>query len=65
MNILVSKRSWLLAPATFLVAAALLAVTWAVMEPQNLRAAFDADGRSFFAGLLYDLIQKFSLAGHV
>ena len=48
MNVLVNRRSWLLAPAVFLLAVALLAATWAVMEPQALRAAFDADGHSFF-----------------
>ena len=48
MNLLASKRSWLLAPAVYLMAVALLAVVWAVMEPQALRAAFDADGHSFF-----------------
>lgn len=51
MNLLVSRRSYLLAPAVFLIAAALLLVTWAVMEPASLRAAFDADGRSFFETL--------------
>ena len=51
MKLLVGKRSWLLAPAVFLVAVALLALTWAEMEPQALRAAFDADGRSFFETL--------------
>ena len=35
----------------FLLALALLALTWAVMEPQALRAAFDADGHSFFETL--------------
>lgn len=48
MNVLVNRRSWLLAPAVFLLAVALLAAIWAVMEPQALRAAFDADGHSFF-----------------
>ena len=59
MNLLTSRRSFLLAPAVAVVCIALLAVTWAVMEPQNLRAAFDADGRSFFEVLtlpLYALI---------
>ena len=51
MNILVGRRSWLLAPAAFLLAVALLTVVWAVMEPQALRAAFDADGKSFFETL--------------
>ena len=35
----------------FLLASVLLAATWAVMEPQALRAAFDADGHSFFETL--------------
>ena len=35
----------------FLLASVLLATTWAVMEPQALRAAFDADGHSFFETL--------------
>ena len=48
MNLLVGKRSWMLAPAVFLLAAVLLFLTWAVMDPQALRAAFDADGHSFF-----------------
>lgn len=47
MNLLVSKRSWLLAPVVFLVSLALLGAVWAVMEPAALRAAFDADGHSF------------------
>ncbi len=51
MNLLVSKRSWLLAPAVFILAVCALAATWAAMEPQALRAAFDADGRSFFETL--------------
>ena len=51
MNILVSKRSWLLAPVVFLLTVLLLTVVWTVMEPQALRAAFDADGRSFFETL--------------
>ena len=48
MNLLVSKRSWLLAPVLALVSIAALACTWAVMEPESLCAAFDADGASFF-----------------
>ena len=59
MNLLVSKRSWLLAPVVYLLSLALLALVWAAMEPQALRAAFDADGRSFVEVLgipLYALI---------
>lgn len=41
----------MLAPVVFLLAVALLAATWAVMDPQSLRAAFDADGHSFFETL--------------
>jgi len=51
MNLLVSRRSYLLAPAVFLVGAGILLATWAAMEPAALRAAFDADGRSFFETL--------------
>ena len=51
MNILVSKRSWMLAPAVFLLSLASLAAVWSLVEPQTLRAAFDSDGRSFFEAL--------------
>ena len=51
MNLLVSRRSWILAPAVFLLSVALLAAVWATMEPQALRAAFDANGHSFFETL--------------
>ena len=51
MNLLVGKKSHLLAPAIFIVALAALATTWAAMEPAALRAAFDADGHSFFETL--------------
>ena len=51
MNLLVSKKSWLLAPAVYLFALGLLAVVWSAMDPSSLRAAFDADGRSFFETL--------------
>ncbi len=59
MNLLASRRSYLLAPAVFLIGSALLLATWAIMEPASLRAAFDADGHSFFETLtipLYALI---------
>ena len=46
MNMLVSKRSWILAPAVFLGGFGAFAVCWAVMEPQALMANFDADGHS-------------------
>lgn len=48
MNLLVSKRSWLLAPALFVASLLTLFVTWVVMEPTSLLAAFDAGGYSFF-----------------
>jgi len=51
MNLIVSLRSYLLAPVLFFLGAAMLFVTWAVMEPSALRAAFDADGHSFFETL--------------
>ena len=51
MNLLVSKKSWMLAPAVYLLSLCVLAVVWSVMEPDALRAAFDADGRSFFETL--------------
>ena len=41
----------MLAPVVFLLGLALLAATWAAMEPQSLKAAFDADGKSFFETL--------------
>jgi hypothetical protein len=51
MNLLVSKKSWVLAPVMYLLALGLLAITWSVMDPASLRGAFDADGRSFFETL--------------
>lgn len=51
MNLLVSRRSWLLAPAVYLLFLGALALTWAVTDPQVLLASFDADGRSFFETL--------------
>ena len=48
MNLLVSKRSFLLAPLVYVLCLAALALVWCVMEPAALHAAFDADGRSFF-----------------
>lgn len=48
MNLLVSKKSWMLAPAIAVASLIALACVWAVMEPEALRAAFDADGASFF-----------------
>lgn len=51
MNLLVSKKSWMLAPVVYLLALGMLAITWYVMDPAALRSAFDADGRSFFETL--------------
>ena len=51
MNLLVSKRSFLLAPIIAVICLLLLTIIWATMEPQALRAAFDADGHSFFETL--------------
>ena len=51
MNLLVSKNSWMLAPVVYLLALGMLAIVWSVMDPASLRAAFDADGRSFFETL--------------
>jgi hypothetical protein len=48
MNLLVSKKSFLLAPALFALSVLALACTWAAMDPELLRSAFDSDGRSFF-----------------
>ena len=46
MNILVSRRSWLLAPALFCFGIAVFVVCWATMTPEDLFANFDADGHS-------------------
>ena len=51
MNLLVSRKSWLLAPAVYLLSLVALAFVWSAMEPAALRAAFDADGKSFFESL--------------
>lgn len=51
MNLLVSKKSWMLSPVVYLLSLAGLAFLWYVMEPVALRAAFDADGKSFFETL--------------
>jgi len=48
MNLLVSKKSWMLAPAIGVASLVALACTWAAMDPESLRASFDADGASFF-----------------
>lgn len=46
MNLLVSRKSWLLAPLLFVAGFGAFAVCWSVMEPQVLMANFDADGHS-------------------
>ena len=51
MNLLVGRKSFLLAPAIFVAGLVALAITWAAMDPAALRAAFDADGKSFFETL--------------
>ena len=48
---MVSKKSWMLAPVIYLLFLAFFASLWYVMEPSVLRAAFDAEGRSFFETL--------------
>lgn len=46
MDIISSKRSWLLAPMVFLIGMLALTAVWAVMKPQELIMAFDNDGCS-------------------
>ena len=46
MNLLASRKSFLLAPAIFVLSLCLLACVWAAMDPATLRSAFDSDGRS-------------------
>lgn len=46
MNLMTSKKSWLLAPVICLLFAMLLVVVWAVLDPQTLMINFDNDGRS-------------------
>ena len=46
MNILVSKRSWMLAPAVFVLGFGFFVVCWAVNDPCVLMGNFDADGHS-------------------
>ena len=43
-----NKKSYLLAPIVFIVCAAALALTWAIMDPPALRHFFDQDGYSPF-----------------
>lgn len=51
MNVLVSKKSWLLAPVLFAVGVVCLILGWAFSDPVRLRAFFDCDGRSFFEAM--------------
>ena len=46
MNILVSKKSWILAPALFVAGFGFFVGCWAVMDPKILIENFDADGHS-------------------
>ena len=46
MNLLTSRKSWMLAPAIAVICAALLVVVWAVLEPSELIPLFDNDGHS-------------------
>ena len=46
MNILASRRAWLLAPSVFVVGVVALLCCWFVMQPADLLANFDADGHS-------------------
>ena len=46
MNILASRRSWMIAPAVFVGGIATLIVCWFVTPPGELIANFDADGHS-------------------
>ena len=51
MNLLVSKKSWLLSPVLFILGVISLVVTWASVNPVSLRTFFDCDGRSFFEAM--------------
>lgn len=46
MNLMTSKRSWLLAPVVSLLFAFLLLAVWAILDPQTLEINFDNDGHS-------------------
>ena len=48
MSLIVSRKSWALAPALAVISLAALGAAWAAMDPASLRSAFDADGRSYF-----------------
>lgn len=51
MNLLVSKRSWMLSPILFLSEIIILVAVWASVDHASLRAFFDCDGRSFFEAM--------------
>ena len=44
----IGNRSWLVPPSIFFLGLAILLLTWFLMPPADLVAAFDCDGRSFF-----------------
>ena len=46
MNVLASRKSWILAPALFVAGFGFFVGCWAVMDPVALKANFDADGHS-------------------
>ena len=46
MNLITSKRSWLLAPVVSVLFVLLLIVVWAALDPQTLIVNFDNNGRS-------------------
>ena len=48
MNVLSSRKSWMLAPIAWALSIVALTVVWATMEPEALKEAFDGDGYSFF-----------------
>lgn len=48
MNLLASRKSWLLAPVLFALSVSALLCLWSAMDPAALRSAFDSDGRSAF-----------------
>jgi hypothetical protein len=51
MNLLVSKKSWLLSPVLFILGVICLVIAWASVDPVLLRSFFDCDGRSFFEAM--------------
>lgn len=51
MNLLVSKKSWLLSPVLFVAGIISLVIAWASVDPVLLRSFFDCEGRSFFEAM--------------